>query len=316
LVSLQAVRSRLADDRAVSVVVAGGRPVGAARPRWWTQIVVIGAVLWAYDAINNLSALRRTAALAHGVSLVHLEARLHLEPELALNRWLATHVTLGRLVGDYYDLFHFAVTLSVLAAVWWRHPGRYRPARNALVLTNVIGFAVYWLFPVAPPRMLPSLGFVDVVAVMHSVGAWSSGALASQANEFAAMPSLHVAWAIWCAMAVWLVTTNRWARLGAAIYPLLTAVVVMATANHYFLDVAAGVVTAVAAGAVAVSWDGRRHRRRATLRADRATPDRRVDDGPGERGEVVDLRAAERAEAPAAVDRPSVDVGSREPGPP
>jgi hypothetical protein len=202
------------------------------RPSWWSQLAVIAVLLWVYDAINNLSPVRRAAAVAHGVSVVHLEHRLHLDHELGVNHWLAVHLTIGRVLGDYYDILHFAVTLSLFGWLWWRHPARFRLLRNALAGINVIGFAVFWLFPVAPPRMLVSFGYVDIVAATHALGAWSSGALASQANEYAAMPSLHVAWALWCVFAVWAFRRDRASRIAAVVYVVVTAVVVIATANH------------------------------------------------------------------------------------
>jgi hypothetical protein len=213
--------------------------------------VLVGAVWWAYDAVNNLNPLRDAAAVAHGLAIVHVETVLHLDPERWLNRWLSGHLILGRWLGDYYDIAHFAVTIAVLVFVWWRHPHRYRVLRNALLGINLIGFLVFWAFPVAPPRMLSGLGFVDVVAVAHSLGAWSTSSLASQANEYAAMPSLHVAWAIWCTLAVWQVRKDRPSRALAAGYAAVTAVVVLATANHYFLDVVGGAITAAAAAALA-----------------------------------------------------------------
>src|SRR5258708_783136 len=122
----------------------------SARPALWTQLEVMVVALWLYDRINNLSPLRQSAALLHGAQLVRLEARLHLDPELPLNHWLAVHVSLARLVGDYYDLAHFGVTLALLAWIWWRRPGEYRFSPNALLGINAIGFIVFWLFPVAP----------------------------------------------------------------------------------------------------------------------------------------------------------------------
>jgi len=235
-------------------------PSKGSRPRWWTQALLIVFGLWAYDAINNLSGLRRASAMANATGLVHLEQRLHLNPEITLNHWLAVHGTLGRFVGDYYDLAHFAVTLTLLAWVLWRHVDRYRVLRNTLIGINVIGFAVYWAYPVAPPRMLASFGFIDIVAVSHSVGAWSSGTLASQANEFAAMPSLHMAWAVWCGLAVWLNRKDPISRALAIAYPVLTGIVVIATANHYFLDVAAGVGAAAVSALAALGLERRRAR--------------------------------------------------------
>jgi hypothetical protein len=222
---------------------------GRDRPRWWTQVLLIAAVWWTYDAINNLNPLKATTALGHGTSILGLETTLHVAAERWLNAWLGGHLALGRWVGDYYDVAHFAVTIGVLIWVWWRHPGRYRPLRNALLGINLIGFVVYWAYPVAPPRLLSGSGFVDIVAVTHSIGAWSSGALASQANDYAAMPSLHVAWALWCTLAVWSIRKDRPARAVAAAYAILTSIAVMATANHYLLDVVAGAAAAAIAAA-------------------------------------------------------------------
>ncbi|MHB8463678.1 MAG: phosphatase PAP2 family protein [Acidimicrobiales bacterium] len=236
---------------AMPASVGDDAPNARIRPRWWTQVVLIIAVWCAYDAVNNLNPLRAATAFAHGVAIMHVETVMHLDPERWLNRWLGAHLVIGRWLGDYYDIAHFAVTIVVLVFVWWRHPRRYRRLRNALLGINLIGFVVFWAFPVAPPRMLTGLGFVDVVAVAHSLGAWSSGTLGSQANEFAAMPSLHVAWAVWCTFAVWAVRKDRTSRTVAIGYAALTAVVVMATANHYFLDVVGGFAAAAAAIAFA-----------------------------------------------------------------
>lgn len=135
--------------------------------------------------------------------------------------------------------------------------------RNALLFVNLIGFAVFWLFPVAPPRMLAAFGFVDIVGTAHSFGSWSTGTLASQANEYAAMPSLHVAWAVWCALAIWAIRRDIPARAAVVIYAVGTCLIVMATANHYFLDVAAGALTiaAAAGGARLVEREVGRKRR-------------------------------------------------------
>jgi hypothetical protein len=236
-----------------------GRP----RPSLWSQVAIIALLLWAYDEINNFNPFRRATAIVHGVQIMHVEQRTHLDPELALNHWLSLHLSVGRFLSDYYDLAHFLVTIPLLALVWWRFSDRYRMLRNSLLGVHVVGFAIFWLFPVAPPRMLSSFGFVDVVAVTHAVGAWSSGALASQANEYAAMPSLHVAWALWCAVVVWAIRRDWPSRIAAAAYPALTAVVVMATANHYFLDVAAGMAATALAVAWAVWWERRQRERSA-----------------------------------------------------
>jgi hypothetical protein len=204
-----------------------------------------------YDAINNLSPLRQRTALAHATAVLHLERVLHVNVELSLNLWARAHPLVGLVLSNFYDSAHFVVTLVVVGWLWYRRPDTYRPLRDVLVLINVIGMAVFWLYPLAPPRMLTTAGFVDVVTASHAVGSWHTGVLASQANEYAAMPSLHIAWAVWSAIGLWMITERRWVRVVAVLYPALAVVAVMATANHFLLDVLGGGLTVLAAIVVA-----------------------------------------------------------------
>ena len=238
-----------------------GRRAARPRPPLWREALVIGSLLWLYDAVNNLSSLRLSTALANATGILHVERILHIDAETPLNTWMAVHRGLGLIISNYYDNAHFIVTFALVGWLWWRHPGHYRPLRNMLVLTNVIGFVVFWLYPVAPPRMLP--GFVDVVATTHAWGAWHSGALASQANELAAMPSLHMAWALWCGLALWLIA-RRWPlKVAAVVYPAVTCVAVLTTANHFLIDVVAGAGAAVLAAGLAYGWVWWRNQRTA-----------------------------------------------------
>jgi hypothetical protein len=213
----------------------------AKRSPWWVELGVIVWLLWVYDAITNFAPLRLDVALRHARGVLSLERTLHLDPELSLDRWLAGHHTLGLVLSDYYDNAHFIVTLGVLVYLWWKRADIYRPLRNALVLVNVLAFIVFWFYPVAPPRMLD--GFTDVVASTGAFGSWHTGALASQANQLAAMPSLHMAWAAWCALALWQISTRRWVRVLAILYPCVTALAVLSTGNHFLLDILAGLLT-------------------------------------------------------------------------
>jgi hypothetical protein len=222
----------------------------AGRTRWWLEALTIAWLCWVYDAVTNLAPLRLGAALSHGRELLSLERTLGIAPEHALDRWLASRHALGVAVSYYYDNAHFLVTLGLLAYLWWRRADIYRPLRNSLVLINLLGFLVFWLYPVAPPRMLG--GFTDVVAASGTVGSWHTGTLASQANQLAAMPSLHIAWAVWCAVAIWRLTSRPALRALGIAYPFLTGLVVLATGNHYVLDIVGG---AILAGAVVVAVD-------------------------------------------------------------
>ena len=136
----------------------------------------------------------------------------------------------------------------MLGWLWWARADIYRPLRNSLVLINVLAFIVFWRYPVAPPRMLS--GFTDVVASTHAIGSWHDGALASQANQLAAMPSLHIAWAVWCSVAIWRATGRVWIRTLGIVYPFVTAFAVLATGNHFVLDIVGGVLVALASFAI------------------------------------------------------------------
>jgi hypothetical protein len=245
-------------SRAASIDVprtaSGVRPLRIAvrpRPRWWVEALTIAWLCWLYDATTNLAPLRVHAALANARGVLHLERVLGIDPELTFNRWLAAHHTLAVVISDYYDNAHFIVTLGLLAWLWWARADIYRPLRNALVLVNVLAFLVFWRWPVAPPRMLTSLGFRDVVTSSHALGNFHSGALATHANELAAMPSLHMAWAAWCALALWRMSRRKWVRALALAYPCTVVAAVIATGNHFVLDLVSG-LAAIALSVVLV----------------------------------------------------------------
>lgn len=219
--------------------------VPAKRTRLWVEALAIAWLLWLYDVVTGLAPLRRSLALAHGRALLRIEQSLHIALEASLNRWLSAHHTLGVVLSYYYDNAHFVVTFGLLGWLWLRRPDIYRPLRNALVAINLIALAIFWRYPVAPPRMLG--GFTDVIASSHTFGSWHTGSLASDADQLAAMPSLHLAWAVWCGAALWRMSGRTGVRALAVLYPCLTALVVLCTANHYLLDVLAGVLTAALA---------------------------------------------------------------------
>jgi hypothetical protein len=213
------------------------------RPPLIVEVAVMAWLFWLYDVINNLAPTRSALALGNARSVLDLEQSLGIDVELSLNRWLSAHAVLAFIATYYYFFAHVAVTLVVLGWLWWKRPWLYSQARTQLVLINLIAFAVFWRYPLAPPRMLPALGYQDVVSQSHGVFSWHSGALRQDADQFAAMPSLHVAWASWAALAVWRGARRPWVRALALLHPLLTSVVVLVTGNHWLLDVLAGEAT-------------------------------------------------------------------------
>jgi hypothetical protein len=216
-------------------------------------IVFLG---WIYDWLQDLAPVRLGLALRNGRAILSFEERLHIAPERYLDHWLSHHYWVAYISSDFYDNAIFVFTAALAVWLWWRRPDIYRPLRNDLVLANLIGFAVFWQFPVAPPRMLP--GFTDIVEKVGGLGSWHN-ALISHADQLAAMPSMHLAWAVWCSIVLWRLAGKsrwRWAALAVGVaYPLATAWVVLGTANHYLMDVVAGsACTAVSLVIVELAW--------------------------------------------------------------
>ena len=209
----------------------------------WIELAVAGWLFWLYDVINNFAPERRLLARHNAANLLAFEHSLGIGLEHTLDRWLSVHSVLAFIATYYYFFAHALVTAAILAILWWRTPALYRRMRTQLVLINLIAFVVFWRYPLAPPRMFPNLGFQDVVASTHAVISWDSAALTHDADQFAAMPSLHIAWASWSALAIWRLTRRPALRTVGVLHVAITAFVVVATGNHYLVDVIAGGAT-------------------------------------------------------------------------
>ncbi len=230
--------------------------IAAKRPHLAGEIFIAAMLIVVYDHIRQHAGLRRDAAMAHGETILGAERKVGLDWEAGANNFLERHHVVAEAISWWYQLAHLTVTFSVLAWCYLAWPAGYRKARNALVLTNVAGLFVFLTYPVAPPRLLPDSGFTDTVAV--TLG----GALPEAPDQYGAMPSLHLAWATWVAVTVWMIAKAKglpaWVRAVGAVYPCITAIAVVTTANHYVLDVFAG--TAVAALAIELAWSPVRSR--------------------------------------------------------
>ncbi|HST64546.1 MAG TPA: phosphatase PAP2 family protein [Mycobacteriales bacterium] len=219
------------------------------------ELVVVLVLVKVYDWVRSLEATRSGPARRHAEDVLAVERWLHLDVELSATHWLAAHQPVSLVAAWWYQLAHLSVTLSVLAWCWWRRPDVYRRFRTALVLTNVVGLLVFLVYPVMPPRLLPGAGYVDAAAAA-GFGPPHAGPVA--ADQYAAMPSLHLAWATWTAAVALALLAGRRGRRLVLLYPLATAVAVVVTGNHYVLDVVAGVAVAVAALLVAARLRPRR----------------------------------------------------------
>lgn len=208
--------------------------------------VLLGLVLFALYTIVNVAPIagREQAAARNGRSLYALEQALHIDIEHPLNNWLADQ-PVWRVIANYeYALTYIVSAFVLFVWLYRRHPERYRPARNAFALINLLGALCFAVYPVEPPRLVPELGFIDTVRQGNTWGSWGSP-LVEHANQLAAMPSLHVAWALWVSVELAKLSARRSVQTLSALHILVTMYVIMATANHYILD---------AVGAVGVVW--------------------------------------------------------------
>jgi hypothetical protein len=199
----------------------------------YLQIIPVGLVLWGTDAIDRFRAGARMAGLVHAAVVNAISVQLGGGWTLAMNQWLASHPGAASAAAWYYVLLQGTITgVAGLLLIWRRSP-RLGLHRNALIACNLIGLAAFWLYPVAPPRMLP--GYHDVTAT--AVPVFSSVLEGKAADLFASLPSLHVVWALWVALAASALLRRRWLRAAVWLYPAATIADVLATANHYLLDV-------------------------------------------------------------------------------
>ncbi|MBV2357568.1 phosphatase PAP2 family protein [Streptomyces sp. J2-1] len=221
----------------------------AVRPslRWWTELPLILLVYGCYSAGRLLARGDVSSAVDHGLALLRAEKALRLNFEHPLNRLFTREPWLGVPADFWYASLHYLVTPAVLVWLFRARAERYRAARTWLMTSTFLGLIGFTLLPTCPPRLLSAgYGFVDTMAHYSSYGWWGSEAsaprgLGGMTNQYAAMPSLHVGWALWCGVMLWRFGGSRLLKVLGVAYPLLTALVVMGTANHYFLDAVAGV---------------------------------------------------------------------------
>jgi hypothetical protein len=211
------------------------------------EVALIAVLYGLYRSGRMLATGHDAIALRHAARIRDVESWLHLPGEAALQGLVASPGLL-RAANVYYVSVHFPVMIAfiVWAYVTWTRPD-YRWARNVLAVQTLMALVVHMAYPLAPPRMFPQWGFEDSMTVIGPSA--YEGAAGDLANQFAAMPSLHVGWAVFLAVALSR-TGHRRLALVAAVHAAVTTFVVVVTANHWWLDGLAGVALLVVALAV------------------------------------------------------------------
>ncbi len=222
----------------MSAAVAAGRRF---LPRGYLdfarQLLIWFGFLFAYQIARGVADRDPTRAFANGWKVIDIEERLAGLGELTLQGWTQSSRFLETLVSWTYWNSEFTVMGLALLWVYLRRHDAFTRFRNTILLANVIGLVGYVLVPMAPPRML-GIGFVDV----HR-----DGLVQLAANPYAAMPSLHAADALIVGLVLASIVRRRALRVLWLAWPVWVWFTIMATANHFLLDVVAGVVVALAA---------------------------------------------------------------------
>ncbi|MDX3531282.1 bifunctional glycosyltransferase 87/phosphatase PAP2 family protein [Streptomyces sp. ID05-39B] len=215
------------------------------RPNLLLELLLIRVTYAAYQqvrlaATGGTISGGRERAEAHGREILDIERFLHLDIEHWANHAVVEVGWLRDFFDFYYTSFHFVVPLSVLAVLYWRRPVDYRWARSSLGFATLLALVGFWLYPLAPPRLMPGLGIIDTVHGVQDFTQPDYGTLTSLTNQYAAMPSLHFGWSLWCGMAIAIVAPKWWMKALGLVHPLFTASAIVATGNHWILDAVGG----------------------------------------------------------------------------
>jgi PAP2 superfamily len=265
-----------------------------ARPRFWVQVAIIGAFYMVYTFTRNQFGSATLApgdepveAFRNALRIIDIEQAMGLYFEQDVQRWFLPggELQLGswfiQLWNVFYGTAHFFVTIAAFVWIYLKAPQRFHYWRNILGITTAAGIIGFALFPLMPPRLLDAdsefggarlaaeqevdpdqIAFVDTLAEYGGPWAFDNGPMKSLSNQFAAMPSLHIAWAIWCSCVLWTLVRPRWAKPLLLIYPLATLFCIVVSANHFWLDGVGG-VAALGAGVLVSEqlskWNRRRH---------------------------------------------------------
>ncbi|MFB7776959.1 bifunctional glycosyltransferase 87/phosphatase PAP2 family protein [Streptomyces bauhiniae] len=227
------------------------------RPNLLLELLLIRVTYAAYAqvrlaATGGSNALARETAEHHGRLVFDAERFLHIDIEHAVNHAVVRVGWLRGFLDHYYESFHFVLPLTVLAVLYRRRPVDYRWARTSLGFATLLALIGFWLFPLAPPRLMPGLGFVDTVHGAQDLANPDYGAMTAITNQYAAMPSLHFGWSLWCGVVIAVLAPRWWLKALGLLHPLFTVTAIVATANHWVLDAVGGAL--VVGGGFALTY--------------------------------------------------------------
>jgi PAP2 superfamily len=260
----------------------GGGPVSRRIPHGWILELLAGVGIYlVYDWLRDKTTGSSAAAYRHALQIVDAEKFLGLYHEYSIQHPFLHVDWFMAFWNIYYGTIHFVMPVVALVWLYRKAPVRYVRWRNTLVLMLAISIVAFWCYPLMPPRLMPAhYGFVDAAAHYFNFGPQvrvhltpggqpSAAAVRAYGNLYAAMPSLHVGWSTWSALAVWPLLRRTWAKVLWALYPVSIFFCIVVTANHWILDAVGGwVVLALGyLGALGIERLLDRRRERSTVTA-------------------------------------------------
>ena len=219
---------------------------------WWVEVLAILLFYVVYSVIRNTNGSHPLHAFHDAQRIISLEHHLGIFHEATVQDW-AQHFTPIIIAANYmYGSLHFIVTIWVAVWLFRNYTDEYPRYRNTLAVTTLLALIGFTCFPLMPPRLLDQFvtdhhmhlhfGFVDTLDKYPTFWSFDSGPAAKVSNQYAAMPSVHIAWATWCALAMVPRMKTRGRKILAGSYPFVTLVVIVITANHYVIDAVGGLV--------------------------------------------------------------------------
>ncbi len=209
-----------------------------------------------YGQIRNANDSSQQAvekAYENAERIISIEEKLGLLVENAVQNFFIDHTVFIQFWNLYYGFFHFAATIGALIAIYLYRPKTYGYWRTVGISATGLALIGYATFPLMPPRLVSKckddvygsmcderFTFVDTVVEMGGLWSFESEGMAAVSNQFAAMPSLHIGWALWCGLILFKESSALWAKMVAIAYPILTLFAIVVTANHWWLDAIGG----------------------------------------------------------------------------
>lgn len=239
---------------------------------WWKEALIVAAFYLLYSWTRNQFGSNKIAAdgvpqeaFVNAERVIRLERFIGLYHEETIQEWFLPYRWYIQFWNTWYGTAHFFVTIFVFALLFWKRPAVFPQWRNSLAFMTALAIVGFALFPLMPPRLLDrpcdeyggaciasslrgdqdeggSFGYVDTLAEYGGPWSFDNDTMTNISNQYAAMPSMHIGWSTWCAVAMWPLLRRRWHRVGVMLYPLVTLFCIIVTANHYWIDGVGGLL--------------------------------------------------------------------------